>query len=128
MRIQISEASPAAINYFTALALSQGLAATPGSASHQASIDYVGDPALAAPLIAALQARGLVLQQDGERQAWTASIDTPARGFHGPTAHLAALRCHLAAVFGDFLDLPEALIPDQLDYRNLWSQSARCAE
>ena len=128
MRIQISEASPAAINYFTALALSQGLAVTPGNALQRASIDYVGDPALAAPLIAALQARGLVLQQDGERQAWTASIDTPARGFHGPTAHLAALRCHLAAVFGDFLDLPEALIPDQLNYRNLWSQSARCGE
>ena len=126
MRIQISEASPAAINYFTAL--SQGLAVTPGSTPQRASIDYIGDPALAAPLIAALQARGLVLQQDGERQAWTASIDTPARVFHGPTAHLAALRCHLAVVYGDFLDLPEALIPDQLDYRNLWSQSARCAE
>ena len=126
MRIQVSEASPAAINYFTAL--SQGLAVTPGNALQRASIDYVGDPARAAPLIAALQARGLVLQQDGERQAWTASIDTPARVFHGPTAQLAALRCHLAVVFGDFLDLPEALIPDQLDYRNLWSQSARCAE
>ena len=112
--------------YFTAL--SQGLAVTPGNALQRASIDYVGDPARAAPLIAALQARGLVLQQDGERQAWTASIDTPARVFHGPTSHLAALRCHLAVVFGDFLDLPEALIPDQLDYRNLWSQSARCAE
>ena len=126
MRIQISEASPAAINYFSAL--SQGLWLTPGGATQLASIDYTGDPALAAPLIAALETKGLVLQEDSERQAWTASIDTPARVFHGPTAHIAALRCHLAVVYGDFLDLPEALIPDQLNYRNLWSQSARCGE
>lgn len=126
MRIQISEASPAAINYFTAL--SQGLPATLGDATQLASIDYTDDSALVTPLIVALETKGLVLQEDGERQAWTASIDTPARVFHGPTARIAALRCHLAVVYGDFLDLPEALIPDQLDYRNLWSQSARCGE
>ena len=121
MRIHLSEASPAAINHFTAQSL--GLAH-----STEAAPDYAGDPQLAAPIIEQLQARHLVLQEDEDRHTWIATLDNPPRVFHGQTAHIAALRCHLAVTCGDFLDLPETLIPAQLDYRNLWSTAARCGE
>ena len=42
--------------------------------------------------------------------------------------NIAALRCYLTVVYGNFLDVPEALLADQINYRNLWSTSARCGE
>ena len=126
MRIQVSEAAPRVIDYFTAC--SQGLCF---DATADAIPAYTADPALAAPIISALRLRNLNMHEDEERQAGIASIDlSPYQHcqHYGKTALIAALRCHLTVAYGNFLEVPDELIDDQLNYRNLWSSSARCAE
>ena len=154
MRIQVSEAADILIDYF--VAQSEGLCvaiaadtaaprntrlfihgkdgraagASPSDKADAAirAIDYTGNPAQAAPILARLRVRNLTLHEDTERGLWIASIDVPASMHYGRTALIAALRCHLSATYGEYLDVPEALLADQLDYRNLWSTAARCAE
>ena len=120
MRIQVGEAAPAVINHFTAQSL--------GLPAGAPVPDYVGDPALAAPLIAGLRRRGLVLHEDTERGFWVATIDSPACRHQGISAQVAALRCHLSIACGDFLDLPDELVALQQDHANLWATGPRCAE
>ena len=126
MRIQVSEAAPRVIDYFTAR--SQGLCF---DATADAVPAYTADPALAAPIVSALRLRNLNMHEDEERQVGIASIDLPPCQHcqhYGKTALIAALRCHLTVAYGNFLEVPDELIDDQLNYRNLWSSSARCAE
>lgn len=123
MRIQISEAAPRVMNYF--IARSQG---RPADMPLAAIPDYAGDPALASPLIDALRARRLQIHTDAEHRIASARIESPACTHYAATAHVAALRCYLTVIYGNFLDVPEALICEQLNYRNLWSTAARCGE
>ncbi len=153
MRIQVSEAADIVINYFTARSegLCVGIAhdataapskrlfvrgkdcptdcVPPGeTVDATQTVDYTGNPVQAAPILARLRARNLALHESIERGVWIAAIDAPACMHYGRTALLAALRCHLAATYGEYLDVPDALLADQLDYRNLWSTAAQCAE
>ena len=124
MRIQISEAAPRVMNYF--LARSQGI---PADMAIYAMTDYTGTPAQASPLIETLQTHHRLQTHEGaECRIASARIESPACLHYGTTVNIAALRCYLTVVYGNFLDVPEALLADQINYRNLWSTSARCGE
>ena len=124
MRIQISEAAPRVMNYF--LARSQGV---PTDIAIHAMTDYTGTPAQASPLIETLRTHHrLQTNEDAECRIASARIESPACLHYGTTVNIAALRCYLTVVYGNFLDVPEALLAEQINYRNLWSTSARCGE
>ena len=124
MRIQISEAAPRVMNYF--LALSQGI---PADTALHAMTDYTGAPAQASPLIETLRAHHrLQTHEDAQCRVASARIESPDCLHYGTTVNIAALRCYLTVVYGNFLDVPEALLSDQINYRNLWSTSACCGE
>lgn len=52
---------------------------------------------------------GLLLQARPEMPHWAASVDSPNRFVHGPTALIAAMRCHVARKLGDEVEVPETL-------------------
>lgn len=109
MRIHIDEASPGVLEHLAARHLGAG------TASNDA-------------LLTRLQTRRPFLQQDEERAAWTVMITAPDRRFDGQTARIALLRACLSCACGDYFELDEAWVADQLNYRALWSTGARCAE
>ena len=118
MRIQISEAAPRVMNYF--LARSQGI---PADTALHAMTDYTS------PLIETLRAHHrLQTHEDAQCRIASARIESPTCLHYGTTVNIAALRCYLTVVYGNFLEVPEALLSDQINYRNLWSTSARCGE
>lgn len=117
MKIHISEASNAVLNHFTALSLH----ADPVLA-------YTDSPELAAGIAACLSGNGLTLCEDAEQGFTLASMAAPRCSFVERNPRAALLRCYLTVVYGDFLELPEHLVADQLNYRNLWSSSPRCGE
>lgn len=123
MRIQISEAAPRIMGYF--IARSQG---RPVDAPLETIPEYTGDPAQASPLIESLRTHRLQLHENAEQHVASARIESPNCLHYGTTAHIAALRCYLTVIYGNFLEVPDALIPEQLNYRNLWSASACCGE
>ncbi len=117
MKIHIAEASNAVLNHFTALSLD----ADPVMA-------YTDNPELAAGIAARLNGHGLTMCEDVETGFTSVTIVSPCHCFIERNPRVALLRCYLAAVYGDFLELPEHLVADQLNYRNLWSSSPRCGE
>lgn len=108
MRIHIDEASPGVLEQLAARHLD-------GDASNDA-------------LLTRLQTHRPILQQDEARAAWTLVIAAPDRRFDGLTARIALLRACLSCACGDYFELDDAWIDDQLNYRALWSTGARCAE
>lgn len=117
MKIHISEASNAVLNHFTALSLH----ADP-------VVAYTDNSELAAGIAARLSGNGLTMCEDAEQGFTLASMAAPRCSFVERNPRVALLRCYLAVVYGDFLELPEHLVADQLNYRNLWSSSPRCGE
>ncbi|SDH09501.1 hypothetical protein [Propionivibrio dicarboxylicus] len=109
MRIHIDEASPGVLEHLAARHL--GACAASDDA-----------------LLAKLATHYPVLQQDEERATWTVAIAAPTRSFTGQTERAALLRACLSRCCGDFFELDEDWIADQLNYRTLWSNAARCAE
>lgn len=52
---------------------------------------------------------GLLLQARPETLRWAASVDSPNRFVHGPTALIAAMRCYVTSKLGDEVEVPEVL-------------------
>lgn len=117
MKIHISEASNAVLNHFTA----RSLDADPDAV-------YTDSPGRVGELLARLSGCGLTMYEDVETGFTSVTIVSPRHCFIERNPRVALLRCYLAAVYGDFLELPEHLVADQINYRNLWSSSPRCGE
>jgi len=73
-------------------------------------LNYSTDQALGGPIIESMLAAGLLLQARPETNRWAASVDTPNRFHHGPTALVAAMRCFVTSKLGTEVEVPDELI------------------
>ena len=72
-------------------------------------LDYSTDWACGGLIVERMLEAGLLLQARPEMPHWAASVDSPNRFVHGPTALIAAMRCFVASRLGQ-----EAEVPDEL--------------
>lgn len=85
------------------LALSSGWAA---SMSFAPSSSSVGDDIIDREKI---ETRWCVTDSEGNGYWMAQNILTDTYGYSGPTRRIAAMRCYVASVLGDEIDLPETL-------------------
>jgi len=111
MKIKTSEATPIQINWLVAKAegkkpsIERNLIWTRGKNTPYALFQPSKDWAQGGPII---EREKIVISPDPQH-GWRAMPYMDLTEFYGPTPLIAAMRCYVASVLGDTVDIPEEL-------------------